>query len=501
MRLLINVALLVIFSIAVSSQNTEKEEDYDGTSDDEMDTIEIIPFTHLCSFERPMLNHSIADDEDFCNCDIVSSSVIGRPSVKIDCELSDHVRNLTNRVFQAQKLPVNTVSLVLSYQHFTEVPEFIGDQLKYLDMSNNLITVLKDSNFIHTALLEHLDLSYNFISDIQSQAFEGLQLLHHLDMSVNELVVLPANVFSPLVTLETLILSSNEGFGPAMGKEVMNSTLTSLYLHLDVTPKLSTLIMERCHLTKINLSPGVGLKTINLSFNNIVDLWTLALPENVQSLELSGNPIRHFTENSLPHLNALEKLILEDLPFLGQVSSHALSGFPKLSHVTFEGSKNLSFIDSQAFGEENNDEDTEQELKILNLRGCSLRTLNSSLEKFFNRLDEFHLEGNPINCNCNMKWLKYLKVETNARCYKPEVLSGKLLSEVADKKMKCENYFMRKLLNTMILLLLLIACSLAIWYFLSRLNPSRRHKFQKVGPESPYQPVTIEPNRAEYSLY
>jgi hypothetical protein len=48
----------------------------------------------------------------------------------------------------------------------------------------------------------------------------------------------------------------------------------------------------------------------------------------------------------------------------------------------------------------------------------------------------------------------------------------------------------------------LVGCGLTIWCFFRQLSPkNRRKQFQKVGPESPYQRVTIEPNRAEYSLY
>jgi hypothetical protein len=171
--------------------------------------------------------------------------------------------------------------------------------------------------------------------------------------------------------------------------------------------------------------------------------------------------------------------------------------------LTFEASRNLSQIHPHAFGVNVvEDENFDVNLRVLSFRGCNLRYLDGALEPIFNQLEELHLEGNPLNCNCNMKWIKHLDIESNARCHKPEVFRDKLLSsEVPEKKMKCENLFMRKFINTMILMLLLVSISLAIWFFLSRLNPSRKNKLQKVGPESPYKRVTIEPNRAEYSLY
>jgi hypothetical protein len=246
--LLVTLTVLANFIASTIGNETEAAE-----IDDKM-------FKHLCSFES---DDVVVNDEDFCNCDIVSSPVIGRPTVKIDCTLSDRVANLTNEIFMAQNLPVNTVSLILSYQQFTEVPEFDGSLLD-LDLSNNQIKIIKNLNFIHVKSLERLDLSSNEISEIEPNAFSLLSLLHYLDLSSNQLVVVPANVFAPLVTLETIKLSNNEGFGRLMGKDVVNSSLTEIYLQLGVTPHLKNLEMERCNLTRINLQHGVGLMSLNL---------------------------------------------------------------------------------------------------------------------------------------------------------------------------------------------------------------------------------------------
>lgn len=286
---------------------TTVDDDYDEVIEDTApnDSDEdFITFPQLCKFNLPMLNHSTTDDEDYCNCDIIPSSAGGQPSVKIDCELSDHVTNLTNKVFRAQKLPVNTISLILSYQHFSEVPEFQADHLQHLDMSNNFITIVKNANFIHVTSLVHLDLSYNSIAEIEPQAFEQLQLLSHLDLTSNHLVALPSNVFKPLIALQTLKLSSNENFG-----KIGHNTV-SPFIHFDVTTKLEIISLDRCNLTSINLRYGDALKTINLAFNNISDFASIDLPDNVEILDLSGNPIWNFTAKSLPHLSKLEELHL-----------------------------------------------------------------------------------------------------------------------------------------------------------------------------------------------
>lgn len=252
MKMMVRLVTLALLVNLITLSNGNEND----AADDEM-------FKHLCSFDS---DDAVVDEEDFCNCDVVSSPLIGRPTVKIDCMLSDRVANLTNEMFGAQKLPVNTVSLILSYQQFSEVPDFVGSLID-LDLSNNLISIIKNFNFIHVKSLERLDLSYNVITEIEPNAFSLLTLLHHVDLTNNQLVVVPANVFAPLITLKGLKLSSNEGFGRLMGKDVVNSSLTEVYLQLGVSPHLENLEMERCNLTKINLQHGVGLQSLNLGEN------------------------------------------------------------------------------------------------------------------------------------------------------------------------------------------------------------------------------------------
>ena len=458
--------------------------DYDDTKQGQ--------FSHLCNPNMLASNHSKIDDQNFCECNFIASVVIGKPVLKIDCMLSDGVTNLTNEIFKAEKLPINTMTLILSFQMFTSVPFFDGD-LKELEISNNLITVIRSANFEGINVLERLDLSYNRISVVEEKAFSSLKLLHYLDLTSNHLVVVPANTFAPLMTLKTLKVSSNEGFGRKMGRDAVNSSLLNLYLQLGVTILLESLEMERCNLTKINLMRGVGLRHLSLRFNDVVDFAMLELPGFIQHLKLSGNPVREINANSLVHVYNVTDMILEDMPFLGRVEENSLH-FPYLQHLSLEGSKNLSFFHPFS---------TNHQLKVLNLRGCNLRTLNVSMKEMFEGLDELYLEGNPFTCDCDLQWLKDVDLEINLKCNKPDEFYGKLLTEI-DEEMKCSkiSVFMKKLVNSLILLALLIGCSIAIWCFFRQLSPrSRRKNFQKVGPESPYQRVTIEPNRAEYSLH
>lgn len=214
---------------------------------------------------------TVDGDEYFCDCEAIVSPLVGKPAIKIDCTLNDHIANLTNKLFGAEKLPPKTALLVLSFQLFTEIPEFFGDSLKHLDMSYNRIRIVKNLNFIHVKYLERLDLHDNEISDIEPNAFSLLSELNYLDLSSNRLVILPANVFSTLVSLETLVLSSNEGFGRLMGRNATNSSLTLLYLQLGVTKHLKHLELERCNLTNFNLLHGDDLESVNLGEMRFLD--------------------------------------------------------------------------------------------------------------------------------------------------------------------------------------------------------------------------------------
>ncbi|CRK91880.1 CLUMA_CG005500, isoform A [Clunio marinus] len=456
-------------------------------------------FSHLCDFDN---SSGLISSENFCNCDVTPSPVIGRPTVVIDCHLSEGVTNLTNDIFKAEKLPINTVTLILSYQNFLEIPIFVGPLLESLDMSNNRIANIKTQNFVYVKSLQKLDLSYNNISEINFEAFDLLTFLFHLDLSNNNLKTLPENTFTPLIALENLILSSNAALGQSLENKIVNFAVTDIYRHFGVSPNVKLLDLERCNITSITLLEGVGLLELKIGFNLITNLTNIILPLNIQKLDVSGNPIR---DVSLHILKNLTELVMEDLPYLGSIEGFRLNNFPNIEKLSLEGSKNFStFPDDTFITTEMLENSTDFNFKKLNLRGCNIRTLDSSLLETFERLDELHLDGNPINCDCNIKWMKNLELKTNLRCKKPSSLQDKLLDDIHEDDLKCSRMttFMRKVLNSIILIVLLIGCSLAIWCFFRQLKPSsRRTKFQKIGPDSPYQRVTIEPHRAEYSLY
>jgi hypothetical protein len=229
--------------------------------------------------------------------------------------------------------------------------------------------------------------------------------------------------------------------------------------------------------------------------------------EKLKHLILSGNPIRYLSSHSFQNVHNVEELVMEDLPYFSKVDEFAFFGFSHLRKLSLEGCKNLSTFHANAFGVNVQINETDLVLENLNLKGCNLRTLNSSLYAVFENLKELSLDGNPFNCDCEVKWISELQLDKDLRCYRPEEFQGMLLSEISneEEELKCSKMsrFMGKLLNAMILIALLILCSVSVWCVLKHfIRPeSRRKTLSKVGVDSPYQRVTIDVNRAEYSIY
>lgn len=349
-----------------------------------------------------------------------------------------------------------------------------------------------------------MDLSYNRILDIHQDSFQHLQLLHFLDLSGNRLKTLPQNIFSGLINLSILKMSFNLNLGLSFSMDISNTSQTDIYMHYGLTPKVSVLAMEYCNISHINLENGVNLEEVYLGFNNITQLRSLRFPRGVKKLDVSGNKMLVLTAKCLPHLFSLQELVMEDMPHLSFLDEYALFDLPKLKILNFQGSQNLSFIHPFVFGRNVVSNTTDMVLEKVNLRGCNLKTLNSSLAIPFDRVKEFTLDGNPFICDCGAQWIKKMDIETELRCSKPAALYGELLSDVDYDSLECDEkvFWMSKLFSSLVILVLLIVLGYGLYLIIVKMRPNNRsRKTTKVGSNSPYSPVTIQPNRAESGYY
>lgn len=103
--------------------------------------------TKLCNFEKPLINHTESATGTFCNCESFNKPPFGQPAIKIDCVQSD-IKNLNIDIFRAEVLPLATDELILSWQSFSRIPQFVGGSLKNLNMNNNQIDSISETSFM-----------------------------------------------------------------------------------------------------------------------------------------------------------------------------------------------------------------------------------------------------------------------------------------------------------------------------------------------------------------
>uniref|UniRef100_A0A914M054 Uncharacterized protein n=1 Tax=Meloidogyne incognita TaxID=6306 RepID=A0A914M054_MELIC len=179
--------------------------------------------------------------------------------------------------------------------------------LKYLDLSGNKLSQLKDSLFSKLVNLETLLLDNNQINSLDDGIFNSLTKLKTLTISNNRLKKITKNVFKNLQNLESLNLQNN--FIESIDDEAF-SYLLSLK-HLDISnnrigklkithlPQLEILFLSNNlfeQIEDINLQNLSNLNTLHLENNKIFkisneDFKFLKKSQKLYSLILDGNNI------------------------------------------------------------------------------------------------------------------------------------------------------------------------------------------------------------------
>lgn len=442
--------------------------------------------TNLCS--KPINNPNKSENQSICDCVTENSPTWGELVLVIDCT----EKLLKNDGFMAELLPNFTVSLDIPYNQFTTLPMLEGDELSFLDASYNQIHTLEAYNLAKTPNLIHLDLSNNQLENIDKDAFYGLKKLTQLNLANNALRVLSESLFSPLASLNHMILSGNIGLNETFSQVGMD-----LYLRLGVTPNLQKLELDRCNLTTIDLGRGGWLNEAYLAGNSIDSLKNM--PSNLRVLDFSRNSIEKIPEAFFSEMVGIEMILLQDMPTLTSVEAKSFYPLRNIKHVSFRGSKKLSYLDADAFGYTTENDELPQ-IEILNLQGTNIGSLNETMHVLLKNTKAIDLDGAPIFCDCNMRWIKQLNVETNGQCRSPAYLRGVLLSGVPDKNFECRLFpkYVYTIINGVLILVVLIMCSLAVWFVTMKLKRTTdsRHK-TNVHSSSPYAPITVASNARE----
>lgn len=432
-----------------------------------------------------------------CVCNMVHEATWGAPKIEIDCTaLELHNENIIPR-----SLPFGTQLFDLSWNSLSRIPRFYQnlDQLKVFRLNNNHITKIEKDDLSRLSYLEELDVSNNDIETIET--FDSLTALKHLKIAYNNLRTLPDLIFDKLTNLIHLSLSGND----------MNALLfeKNIYSSLGLnTQSLQVLELDYCKLTWLAIEAGESLLELRLRGNAFFKEFPILSP-NIKLLDLSANPIRRLDSTFYPgKLKQLETLLLEDMPNLYILDVSSMATFHNLRKLSLQNSKNFTYFNKLAFDpieleidltDDNGETQMFDKLDEINLTGTKVQKLSEELHAYIPNVEFIALDGCPMVCDCDLKWLlgKRAGIRTNGICEKPLSTQNLRIDDIAPESIKnCSEFsrFMFKIINGLLIILMIILVGVGMYFLVMGCRPSKKFYIrQRLGVNSPYSRITVEP--------
>ncbi|KAJ8015891.1 hypothetical protein DPEC_G00001260 [Dallia pectoralis] len=239
----------------------------------------------------------------------------------------------------------------------TEVPKGIPADTKLLDLQNNRITELKESDFSRLSNLYALSLVNNKISKVHPKAFVPLKRMQKLYFSRNLLTDIPKNLPPSLVELrihENRIKKLHEGAFSGMGSmnciEMGGNPIANSGFEPGAFKglKLNYLRIAEAQLTGVPKELPDSLHELHLDHNQIqaIELEDLSRYKHLYRLGLGNNKIRMIENGSLAYLPRLRELHLENNKL-----TEIPKGLPDMKYlqVLYLHSNNISKVGVDAF--------------------------------------------------------------------------------------------------------------------------------------------------------
>lgn len=430
---------------------------------------------------------SESEEQKSCVCQINDVLLPEVPeSLQIDCSFREFDETTFNK-----SLPSNAATLDLSWNQFRQLPPLSSLTLSFLDVNHNNISYLNDKIFENLPKLTEINLSWNLIQKIAMDTFKWTTNLQILDLSHNQFrpKYNESALFHPLNKLNTLKLSSNNL--EYLNNNSLNYTI-NLYQYFGINLNVNELHLRDCQLNTINLPSNAKLEKLDLRKNSFSQIPAQLPFSSLEIIDLSENPIIRLKESDFNKFEGLLQLYLEDMPLLEFIDRNAFSKIRStIKIINLQNSRKLQQIDEFAFGM-NANSNTNTTLRLFNLRGTSISTLNKTLSGVFRQLDELDLKGTPLLCDCNLNWLLGdFSKETEGVCSRPDNLKGHKISSLTINELKCDTNWPHWLYGTTILILMIL-CSCGLYFMVIHCRPHRNTVVmrQKISEDSPYAPIT-----------
>lgn len=316
----------------------------------------------------------------------------------------ESIKNVLNEPKTVRKL--NLAATGIEQLSQLETPFLIQ-----LNISYNNISELPNNIFERTTILENLDISNNQLPELYRNAWKTLKTLQHLNISSNPIISITQNDFQDLQTLKTLNIK-NLTECVRLEKNAFTYLKNLEQLIAYDYPKLGYLDTQGIlhnlpYLTRIN----VEIKDSAIGSDQLSNV----LHPQLELLGLHGNRLHSIASGTLSGLKS-EKITIE-------LQNTSLTTLPPTFFFSIPRSTKIS----------------------LDLTGSQLSSLSSQLllaiDDRRNDVKLIGLETNPIVCDCGAKALKRWLPTYNSiiYCMKPDVLVGKVLTELTDDDLTCDS--------------------------------------------------------------
>ena len=263
----------------------------------------------------------------------------------------------------------------------------LAQTLLVLDLSNNRLAYAPEA-LGDLKVLQTLDLSHNDLKSIEGASFLRMGSLWRLQLNGNSVRNVTVGQFKHMRSLQILDLSSNSIHYVEKGS-------------LDSNQKLQAVRLDGNRLTKMDgLFQNLGnLIWLNVSDNTIKEFDYSFLPLNLKWLDISHNSIEELGN----YFDTTSDLSLTELDVsfnkLTQLGPHNLPD--SIETLLINDNKIAQVVPYTFF--------KKTALVKVDLTVNSLKTIDKNalrLSSEVTRLPDFYLTGNPIECDCEMVWLK-----------------------------------------------------------------------------------------------
>ena len=316
-------------------------------------------------------------------------------------------------------------SLSLSQNQFKSLKNLELDSLKHLDLSSNGLEILENNRF---PSLEKFYLQNNELNSLQLTFLSSVKDLKELNLDFNRLTFLPEKIFQKNSKLIYLSLQGNDL------NYLTDSSLIGLnnLLHLNLARNRLQFQISQRPFQHLNT-----LKILNLDRNSPIN------PTEELLMDLSP----HLMEFSLQNCNLTSWNIsfasfghLQRLKFSSNYLQILPDNFLPPSIISLDLQRNL-FTSIPNFISENS-----STLIDLDLSANLISTLEENQLMKYPNLKTIGLTGNPLNCNCHLRWIRQWLEKNYDRdllkflqwtCAKPVRLFSKQLTSILEKEMSC----------------------------------------------------------------